>query len=205
MRFYNQPHRFYAGIDLHARTLQLCVLDQAGSVVCDKKLPCHFDRVLEALAPFRDDLVVGVECMFGWYWLADRCSEHHIPFVLGHALYMKDNDGKIVREFDAILRDEGIEVREVVPLSPNLNAVAERFVQTIKSECLSHVILFGEDQLRYIINSFLAHYHKERVHQGKDNWLLDVSQPPPVSRVTTEDIVCEQRPGGLLKHYRRAA
>jgi hypothetical protein len=45
--------------------------------------------VLEALAPFRDDLVVGVECMFGWYWLADRCAEHQIPFVLGHALYMK--------------------------------------------------------------------------------------------------------------------
>jgi transposase len=89
MRFYNQPHRFYAGIDLHARTLQLCVLDHAATVVADRKLPCHFDRVLESLAPFRDDLVVGVECMFGWYWLADRCAEHHIPFVLGHALYMK--------------------------------------------------------------------------------------------------------------------
>ena len=81
MRFYHQQHRFYAGIDLHARTLHLCVLDQAGSVVADRKLPCHFDSLLEAIAPFRDDLVIGVERMFGWYWLADRCAEHHLPFV----------------------------------------------------------------------------------------------------------------------------
>src|SRR6266487_39651 len=89
MRFYSTPHRFYAGIDLHARTLHLCVLDHAGTVVTDKKLPCHFDSLLQAIQPYRDDLVVGVECMFGWYWLADRCAEHSIPFVLGHALYMK--------------------------------------------------------------------------------------------------------------------
>ena len=89
MRFYTQQHRFYVGIDLHARTLHLCVLDSTGSVVADRKLPCHFDSVLQAIEPYRQDLVVGVECMFGWYWLADRCAEHSIPFVLGHALYMK--------------------------------------------------------------------------------------------------------------------
>src|SRR5262249_42298185 len=76
MRFYSQQHRFYAGIDLHARTLHLCVLDNTGTVVADKKLPCHFESLLQALAPFREDLVLGVECMFGWYWLADRCAEH---------------------------------------------------------------------------------------------------------------------------------
>ena len=81
MRFYSQQHRFYAGIDLHARTLHLCVLDTMGTVVTDRKLPCHFDSLLEAIAPFRDDLVIGVERMFGWYWLADRCAEHHLPFV----------------------------------------------------------------------------------------------------------------------------
>jgi transposase len=89
MRFYNQPHRFYAGIDLHARTMHVCVLDAAGAVVYDRNLPCHFESLLQAIAPFRDGIVIGVECMFGWYWLADRCAEHHIPFVLGHALYMK--------------------------------------------------------------------------------------------------------------------
>jgi len=85
LRFSTQPHRFYAGIDRHARTLPRCVLDQAGTIVTDKHLPGPFDSLLEALAPFRDDLVVGVECRFGWYGLADRCAEHALPFVLGHA------------------------------------------------------------------------------------------------------------------------
>jgi transposase len=89
LRFYNQPHRFYAGIDLHARTMHVCILDSAGSTVYDRNLPCHFETLLQALAPFRDDLVIGAECVFGWYWLADRCAEHEIPFVLDHALYLK--------------------------------------------------------------------------------------------------------------------
>jgi transposase len=89
MRFYTTQHRFYCGIDLHARTMHVCILDHTGGVVFDKNLPCHFDSLLQAIAPFRDGIVIGVECMFGWYWLADRCAEHDIPFVVGHALYMK--------------------------------------------------------------------------------------------------------------------
>jgi transposase len=90
MRFYNaSPHRFYCGIDLHARSMHVCVLDAAGAVVLDRNLPCHFETLLEAIAPFKGGIVIGVECMFGWYWLADRCAEHDIPFVVGHALYMK--------------------------------------------------------------------------------------------------------------------
>ena len=89
IRFYQQQHRFYAGIDLHARTMRVCVLDASGTVVLDRNLPCHFETLLEAIAPFRDGIVIGVECMFGWYWLADHCAEQQIPFVVGHALYMK--------------------------------------------------------------------------------------------------------------------
>src|SRR5262245_14476280 len=89
MRFYTTQHRFYAGIDLHARSLHLCVLDASGTVVLDKSLPCDFGTLLQAVAPFRDGIVIGVECMFGWDWLADRCAEEHIPFVVGHALYMR--------------------------------------------------------------------------------------------------------------------
>jgi hypothetical protein len=89
MRFYTTQHRFYAGIDLHARTMRVCILDHQGTVVFDRNLPCHFPTLLQALAPYRDDIVLGVECMFGWYWLADRCAEHGIPFVVGHALYMR--------------------------------------------------------------------------------------------------------------------
>jgi transposase len=89
IRFYQRQHGFYAGIDLHARTMHVCVLDAAGTVVLDRNLPCHFETLLQAIAPFRDDIVIGVECMFGWYWLSDRCAEQKIPFVVGHALYMK--------------------------------------------------------------------------------------------------------------------
>src|SRR5262249_43373514 len=89
MRFYNQPHRFYCGDDLHASTMYLCILDQAGQVVFDKNLPANPDAFLRAIAPFRDDLVVAVECRFCWYWLADLCAKEQIAFVLGHALYMR--------------------------------------------------------------------------------------------------------------------
>jgi transposase len=89
MRFYNTQHRFYAGIDLHARTMRVCIFAHDGDVVYDRNLPCDFPTLLNAIAPYRDGIVIGVECMFGWYWLADRCAEHHIPFVVGHALYMR--------------------------------------------------------------------------------------------------------------------
>ena len=89
MRFYTTQHRFYCGIDLHARTMHVCILAHDGSVTFDDNLPCHFDTLLQAIAPFRGGIIIGAECMFGWYWLADRCAEHHIPFVVGHALYMR--------------------------------------------------------------------------------------------------------------------
>jgi transposase len=89
MRFYDQQHRFYAGVDLHARTLHLCVLDSSGIVVYDDNLPCRPDAFLAAIAPFRADVIVGAECMFGWYWLADLCHKEKVPFLIGHALYMK--------------------------------------------------------------------------------------------------------------------
>jgi transposase len=89
MRFYDRQHRYYAGIDLHARTMHLCVLDQAGTVVCDVNLPSQPDAFLAAIAPFRADVVVGVECMFCWYWLSDLCRKEQIHFLVGHALYMK--------------------------------------------------------------------------------------------------------------------
>jgi transposase len=89
MRFYNQPHRFYCGVDLHARSLYVCVLDQAGAVRLHQNLDASPDAFKTAVAPYRDGLVVAAECMFAWYWLADLCAAEHIPFVLGHALYLK--------------------------------------------------------------------------------------------------------------------
>src|SRR4051794_10564963 len=89
MRLYTGQHRFYAGIDLHARSLYAHVLDDRGRTVLDRDLPASPDAFLDAVKPYRDGLVVGAECMFAWYWLADLCEDERIPFVLGHALYMK--------------------------------------------------------------------------------------------------------------------
>ncbi|HEY3391141.1 MAG TPA: IS110 family transposase [Lacipirellulaceae bacterium] len=90
MRFYKGQHAFYCGVDLHAKTMHVCLVNQAGEVLVHRNLPTRPDRFLSAIAPYSSqDLVVGVECMFTWYWLADLCAEHNLPFVLGHALYMK--------------------------------------------------------------------------------------------------------------------
>jgi transposase len=89
MRFYTKTHEHYCGIDLHAKTMYLCILDREGRILLHKNLKSRPEAFLEAVAPFREDLVVAVECMFTWYWLADLCRSQGIGFVLGHALYMK--------------------------------------------------------------------------------------------------------------------
>jgi len=89
MRFYTGQHQHYCGVDLHARSMYVCVLDREGNTVLHRNLRTDPDLFLRTLRPFSDDLVVGAECMFTWYWLADLCRDAGIPFVLGHALYMK--------------------------------------------------------------------------------------------------------------------
>src|SRR5262245_5435097 len=89
MRFYTKQHKLYCGIDLHARTMYLCVLNQEGAVLLHRNMKAAPEPFLKAVAPYRDGLVVAVECIFTWYWLADLCAQEGIPFVLGHALSMK--------------------------------------------------------------------------------------------------------------------
>ena len=88
-RCYTGRHRFYCGVDLHARTMFLHILDHKGKTVFEQDLPADPAAFLKAIKPYRKDLVVGVECMFAWYWLADLCEAEGIPFALGHALAMK--------------------------------------------------------------------------------------------------------------------
>ena len=89
MRFYNRQHRHYCGIDLHVKTMYVCILDAAGQVLVHRNVPSTPEAFLEVVAPYREDLVVAVECMFTWYWVADLCAAEGIVFVLGHALAMK--------------------------------------------------------------------------------------------------------------------
>ena len=74
MRYYNQPHRFYCGVDLHDRTISLCILDAGGNIVREQTCAAGPQAVLQAVAPFRERLVIACECMFAWYGLADLCQ-----------------------------------------------------------------------------------------------------------------------------------
>jgi hypothetical protein len=89
MRFYTKQHQFYCGIDLHARTMYTCILNQDGEIMLHRNMKASPETFLKAIAPYREGLVGAVECMFTWYWLADLCAREGLPFVLGHALYMK--------------------------------------------------------------------------------------------------------------------
>jgi transposase len=89
MKFYVKQHQYYCGIDLHTNKMYLCVLDREGRVRLHKNLKTSPANFLRSIEPFREDVVVAVECIFTWYWIADLCEQEKIPFVLGHALYMK--------------------------------------------------------------------------------------------------------------------
>jgi transposase len=89
MQFYTKQHKFYCGIDLHARKMYICILDEKGEVREHHNIRTDANIFLQMITPYREDIVVAVECIFSWYWLADLCQKEGIPFVLGHALYMK--------------------------------------------------------------------------------------------------------------------
>ena len=89
MRFYQPRTRFYCGVDLHARSMYLCVVDRQGGKLLHCNLKCNRQRFLKLMAPYRKSLTVAAECVSNWYWLADLCEDEKIEFVLGHAQYMK--------------------------------------------------------------------------------------------------------------------
>jgi transposase len=150
MRLYNQPHRFYAGIDLHARTMFTHVLDHQGQTVFQRDLPARPDAFLEAVLPFREGLVVGAECMFAWYWLADLCEDQAIPFVLGHALAMKlihggktKNDRLDAAKLAALLRGGLFPMAYVYPRAkrPTRDLLRRRsFFVRQRAQLIAHIV-----------------------------------------------------------------
>ena len=89
MSFYTKQHKFYCGIDLHTKKMYVCILDDTGEVRFHRNITTDREVFMEVIQPYIEDVVVAVECMFTWYWIADLCTQKGIPFVLGHALYMK--------------------------------------------------------------------------------------------------------------------
>jgi len=102
-------------------------------------------------------------------------------------------------------QDEGVEVLKVGPRKPNLNPFAERYVQSVNSECLSHFMIFGEANLRHLLKSWSEHYHEDRPHQGIDNCTPSGPDPPPATDIDPDEVECRERLGGLLKSYHRRA
>jgi len=149
MRFYTQSHSHYCGVDLHARSMYLCVIDHDAQVLLHRNLPAGTEPFLKAIEPYRHDLVVGAECVFTWYWLADLCAAEDMHFVLGHALYMKaihgakaKNDRIDSRKIAALLRGGTFPLAYVYP--PKMRATRDllrrrMYFSRKRAELLAHI------------------------------------------------------------------
>jgi transposase InsO family protein len=122
-------------------------------------------------------------------------------FLAEKKFLILDRDSKFSWAFRDLLDDSGVEIVRLPPRSPNLNAYAERFVKSIKDECLNRMIFFGERSLRKATLEYTAHYHAERNHQGLDNRLIE---PAKANGSDIGAIGCMERLGGLLRFYNRA-
>ncbi len=123
-------------------------------------------------------------------------------FLLGKRFLIMDRDQKYTKEFRELLKEAGTQIVRLPARSPNLSAHAERFILSIKSECLERMVFFGEQSLRRAIAAYVIHYHQERNHPGLENKLIE-----PGEEVTCTDgkVACRKRLGGMLKYYYRDA
>ena len=133
--------------------------------------------------------------------LARNLTDPGDGFLRGAQYIILDRDPLYTTAFRRLLRDCGVTPLILPAWSPNLNAFAERFVESAKSECLGRMVLLGERHLRVAVREFLHHYHEERPHQGLGNELI----APTTIAIGTGPIRCRERLGGLLKFYDREA
>ena len=121
--------------------------------------------------------------------------------LVGHGVLICDRDSKWTEGFRRILQDAGVRIVLTPVQAPNANAYAERFVRSIREECLDRLVLFGERRLLRALDEFVAHYHGERNHQGLGNELI----MPETYALRGTHVRCRERLGGLLRYYHRAA
>jgi transposase InsO family protein len=127
-------------------------------------------------------------------------------FLRGKRYLIHDRDPLFTDAFRAVLRAAGIECLKLPPRSPDLNSVAERFVLSLKSECLDKLVPLGERHLRFAISKFVEHYHLERNHQGLDNRLITtVAVAANENADPAAPVARRERLGGILNYYYRCA
>ena len=125
-------------------------------------------------------------------------------FLSNRRYLLHNRDSKYCPSFRQVMEAGSVRTLALPARSPNLNAYAERWVRSVKEECLGKLILFGEGSLRRALHHDEVHYHEERNRQGKDNLLLSPLPTRPVSRKQVE-VRCRERLGRLLKYYEREA
>jgi putative transposase len=130
--------------------------------------------------------------------------EHAKAENLEATILFHDRDSKFTAAFDSDLKSSAIEVHLSPPRSPNVNAFVERWIGSIRYECLNHFILLGEKHINYLARSWLRHYHAARPHQGRDKGNAPLIVPS-LAPSTDGAVCCKQQLGGLLKHYYRRA
>ena len=130
--------------------------------------------------------------------IARNLTDGFDGFLTKKRYLIHDRDPLFTKESRSLLKDAGLRSLRLPPKSPNLNAFCERFIRSIKEECLSRIIPIGEAHLRHAVHEYVEHYHRERNHQGMGNQLLTRLSLAS----TTQTIECDERLGGLLKFYR---
>lgn len=149
--------------------------------------------------------IAGVTCQPSGEWMeqvARNLTDAVDGFLAGKRFLILDRDPLYAREFRKLLKGSGVQPLLLPARSPNLNAHAERFVLSVKSECLDHLALLGEEQLRRALSEYVEHYHAERHHQGLGSVLIE---PGPETAHRSGPVLSRTRLGGLLKHYYREA
>jgi transposase len=199
MKYYTSTTQYNCGIDLHARQMYVCVMDRDGKKLVHTNIKDNdFAYFLKLVAPYRHDLTVCAECMFGWYWLADACADAGIHFVLAHALYLKaihggknKNDRIDSEKIAHLLRTNLIPPAYVYP-------AAKRPLRALLRQRLVYV--WNRSELMSRIRSHQLAHNREPLHQTRPNrapWAeqLLAQEPDPVRRLALQNDLA------LISHY----
>jgi len=197
MRFYTKQHKYYCGIDLHAKNMYVCIVDQQATILVHKNIPAHPDYLIQLINPYLDDLSLAVECMFTWYWVSDFCLKHNISFVLGHALYMKaihgsktKNDKIDSRKIAMLLRGGLIPMAYVYPqrMRATRDLLRRRmYFMHKRSELLAHI---QNTRSQYLVEAFDGPVARKRHRHN----VVEKFHEQAVAKTIEADLI-------LLNHY----
>jgi transposase len=202
MRFYNEQRQFYCGVDLHARTMYLCIVDREGNIVLHRDIKARPAPLLRMIAPYRAGLVIGCECMFTWYWLADLCAQEKIEFILGHALYLRaihggktKNDRIDSRKLAGLMRGGAFPLSYVYPaeMRSTRDLVRRRMhLMRRRSELLAHIHMTYQQYNLDCPNKRLR-------YAGNRDGLTDPFDDGSVKKTVAVDVAVIERLDELIK------